>query len=707
MNYLPRQAFLSNQKTERLSHSLSYTVFKMNKKSGQDTQNGVIKRPAKWDVRVDEKKHHREEGCNELPELEENDQFENFVHWDIDAGYLAISHPTKFTILSQGNGTPKSFRIGKFPGDFEPSKTIIFEDIDSDIAAVGDTTRVLLGPFSTKFSITEEQVQSLRLTDSRRKSTISMKQEFMPEQIASLAVKGWINGAECGTIENPGQKAGLRVDTVGLSILLSTEGHNEVPQSAILPSGTNCITQAMKSKYEIEGIKAIYSTLRSKGLTNDMTKQFCADLASKATKGELRIAMQTSLGNNASRLSQNQGNTFFTVSRITISSTVDLNNQSEVTAFTHQNLYEAKEANSLAGNAGFLWLESKDDNIKNQPRYSYTRLTSDNTVIGNYTEILLPYKGNGGRSKTQVGYNTRPSTMARNLVFQAPQYLKFLVLNHFPKAYPNVLHTTGAMAKAKHTKVINYCQDLRYSGKFHEHGRILDHYRCEVGQKDPDCLVSFNLEEAWALFKNSNVTAANKSLETTKAIAVKAKNSSLLLGRIYVFMANIQLVQNDYKEALKMLDIGSYYLQYFASGDEKTFLCYMYGLALMMLAGECRSPNEELEQKALKFFDLYLQHAKIRKCCAEFVRRGINCVMFKKATMHLRTYSNVIRDCKVSSRALEMAKECLKVVEDAPEIAKEYDTKNKIMSIKSDIAYREKELEKEKDIVMEETAALV
>ena len=674
----------------------------MNKKSEQDTQNGVIKRPAKWDIRVDDKKHHRNKGYNELAELENNDQFVNFVHWDIDAAYLVISHPTKFTILSEGNGTPELFRIDKFSGDFEPSKTTISEGISSDMAAIADKTRVLLFPFPAELSIKEEQVQSPGITDARRKSTIGMKHELMPEHEASPAVTRWAHGAEFGAIENPDQMAGLRVDTVGLSIVPSTEGHNEFPSSAILLSGSNRIAQAMKYKNERAGIKAIYSTLRSKGFRNDMIEQFFAYLVSKISKGELAILMQASVGDDANGSPRNKGNTFFTVSRITNSSKVHVNNESEVTAGTPKNLYDAKEANSLAANGGFLCLELKDDNIKNQPRYSYTCLSSDNTVIGNDTELHLPYKSNIGCSQNQESnVDTRPSTMASNLVFQAPQYMKCLVFNQFPKAYPDVLHTTGAMAKPKHTKVIDCCQDLRYGGKFHEHGRLLDHHRRKVGQNDADCLVSFNLEEAWALFKSNNVTAANKSLETTKAIAVKAVNSSLLLGRIHVFMANIQLIQNDYKEALKMLDIGSYYLQHFPSGDEKTFLCYMYGLALMMLAGECRSPNEQLEQKALQFFDLYLQHAKIRKCCAEFVRRGINCVMFKKAAMHLRTYNNIFRDSKVSSRAVEMAKECLKVVEDAPEIAKEYDTKIKIMSIKSDISHREKELGKAEDIIME------
>eukprot|EP00112_Aurelia_sp_Birch-Aquarium-sp1_P004549 Seg1516.7 transcript_id=Seg1516.7/GoldUCD/mRNA.D3Y31 product="hypothetical protein" protein_id=Seg1516.7/GoldUCD/D3Y31 len=677
----------------------------MNKKSDQGTQNCM---PTEWKIIVEDKQHHRKDGHHELAEKAEHGRLENFVYWGIVEASLVVSHPTKFTVLSQRNGTLKLFEINKLPDDFEPRKTIISEDINCGVAAISNKTRVLLGrPLTTELSTKEEQIQSPGFTSSRRKSIVGTKQELMPEHAASQVMTGLTDGAEGGVLAMPGQTAGLRVDTVGLSIVPSTERRNESPPPAILPPGINCITPAMKSKRERAGITAIYNTLRPKGCINAMIEQFCAGLMSMVAKGELRITMHCSIGNGANGLSQNEGNTFLSISRITdihtdlsSSSNVHVTNEPKVTAVSPKNLEDGTEANSLAANEEILWLESKDENVKNQPWYRYTRVTSDYTMIGNDTEILFPDESNTSWSENKASnVDARPSMMVSNLVFQAPQRMKYIILNNqLSKAYPNVLHATGGMAKPKHRDIINYCQDLRYSGKFTEHGRILDQYRRKVGQKDLDRLVSFNLEEAWGLFKNDNVTAAKKCLETTKGIALKAQNSSLLLGRIHVFMANIQLIQKNYKEALKMLDIGSYYLEYFASGDEKTFLCYMYGVALMMLAGECQCPNEGLEKKALHFFDLYLQHAKIREICAEFVRRGINCVMFKKAAMHLRTYNNVFRECRVSTQAIDMAKECLKVVEDVPSIAKEHGTKLTIMSIKSDIAYREEEFKRAKNI---------
>eukprot|EP00112_Aurelia_sp_Birch-Aquarium-sp1_P008396 Seg1923.4 transcript_id=Seg1923.4/GoldUCD/mRNA.D3Y31 product="hypothetical protein" protein_id=Seg1923.4/GoldUCD/D3Y31 len=661
----------------------------------ESDQNGVIKKLKEWNVEVGDKQYTRDSKYHGFDVIEENNQLENFVYWDINGTYLSVIHPTKFTILRQEND-PMPFRVNKFPEDFEPSKTVVSERISSDVAAIGNETTVLFESLPTEVSI------DLGFTDSRGKPIINTKQELMTNRL--------LYGAECGMHENLDQIDGLQVDTVGLSLVPNTEWHTELPSAPMIQSDSDCMTGAMKSKYENAGIKAVNNTLRSKGFGNGMIEEFFANLTSIVTKGKLKIVLRSSInldlyGNDANTPIQNEGCTFFTVSRITgkhpdlSSSIVNVTNAPGISA---SNLHDRNDANNLTANGRLQRFESKDVNINNQPWYNYTNLTSNYTIIGNNTEIQLPCRGNTVRSSSQAGNAVaRYSMTASNLVFQTPQNMRYLVFNNLTKAYPDVLSTTGAIAKSKHTSIINYCQDLRNKGEFQKHQRVLDYCRLKVGQKDPDLLISFNLEEALALINKSDVTAANKSLETLKTIAVKAKNSSLLLGRIYVFMANIDLRQKDYKQAIKMLDIASNYLEYFASGDEKTFLCYIYGVTYMMHAGECQSPDEELENRALQYFDLYLQHAKIHEGCGYFVRRGINYVMFQKASIYLRTYNNVFRDCQVSKWAVEMAKECLKFVEDATEFAKEHATKIKIISIKSDIAYREEEFGRARNILME------
>ena len=689
---------LSSQEEGEISFNslVRMQTLKMNKENDQNNRNGLIEKPKQWNVEIGDKQCHRNGKCHGFDLIEENDQLENFVYWDINGAHLSVIHPTKFTFLRQGND-PLPFSVNKLPEDFEPSKTVVSERVSSDVAAIGNETTVLFDPLPT------EMTADLGFTDSRGRPIFNTNEELMTE--------GSIYGEQCGVHENLNQINGLQVDTVGLSIVPNTERHNELPSVPIIQSGSDCMTGATKSKYEKAGIKAVNRTLRSKGFSNSMIEEFFASLASIVAKGELKIVLRSSIsldqyGNKANRPVQNEGCTFFTVSRITgkhrdlSSSLIHVTNAPDVSAIPLSNLRGSSDADNLTANGHLVRLESKDVNVKNQPWYSYTNLTSECTMIGNNTEILLSFGGKPGWSSSQAG-NVAVRYSASNLVFQTPQFTKYLILNNLSKAYPNVLSTTGAIAKSKHTRIINYCQDLRNKGEFQEHQRVLDYCRRKVDGKDRDLLISFKLEESLALINKNDVTAANQSLETLKTIAVKAENSSLLLGRIYVFMANIELRQKDYKEGIKMLDIASHYLEYFASGDEKTFLCYIYGVTYMMLAGESPFPDEELENRALQYFDLYLRHAKIHEGCGFFVRRGINYVMFQKASIYLRTYNNILRDCHVSTWAVEMAKECLKFVEDATEFAEEHATKIKIIAIKSDIAYREEEFERARSILVE------
>ena len=673
-------------------------TLKMNKENDQNTQNGVIDKTKQWDIEIGDKQCHRDGRCHGFDLIEENDQLENFVYWDINGAHLSIIHPTKFAILGQGND-PMLFRSNKFPEDFEPSKTVVSERISSDVAAIGNETTVLFDSLPTEMTV------DLGFTDARERSIFNTNQELMTEDL--------VYGEQFGVHENLDQINGLQVDTVGLSIIPNAERHNELPSKPMIQSNCDCMKVAMKSKYEKAGIRAVNRTLRSKGFSNSMIDEFFASLASIVAKGELKIMLRSSIsldqyGTDENRPVQNEGCTFFTVSRIAgkqrdlSSSIIHMTNAQDVAAITANNLRARNDADNLTANGHLLRFESKDVNVKNQPWYSHTNLTSECTMIGNNTEILLSFDGSTGWCSSQAGNAAAKYSMtASNLIFQTPQYTKYLILNNLSKAYPNVLSTTGAIAKSRHTRVINCCQDLRNKGEFQEHQRVLEYCRRKVDEKDRDLFISFKLEESLALINKNDITAANQSLETLKTIAVKAKNSSLLLGRIYVFMANIELRLKDYKEAIKMLDIASHYLEYFASGDEKTFLCYIYGVTYMRLAGECPFPDEELENRALRYFDLYLRHAKIHEGCGFFVRRGINYVMFQKASIYLRTYNNILRDCHVSTWAVEMAKECLKFVEDATEFAEEHATKIKIMAIKSDIAYREEKIERARSILVE------
>ena len=445
-----------------------------------------------------------------------------------------------------------------------------------------------------------------------------------------------------------------------------------------------------RGKYTSAGIDCILRFLLANVIDNNGIRHFFENMKHMVGRSNANIQVTFSTAKPGQRPSHScikalNNQSFFQTSRIQWDSNYVVTRE-----------YIDGDGTGLLQNANsdgaVLKLRIDDPATAIEPTYRYSEMQSQGTIIGDnglFERAISPQFQNVPDDGVSV----------KTLALLTPAYLKSLFMNYEPRAFPNVLTLTGKISKQGHSDAITYCETLRNSGDFEMHSLFIDKHIENSNQGNTDVIASFLLEKSLAMINQNELTAADECLEKLTNIAEKAENSSLLLGRSFVSKANVALRQGDYEKVLNELEKASHHMCYFASGDEKTFLCYLFGVAYMNLASQFERPNVYLEEQALAYFDLYLQHAKIQENGGFFVQRGINYVMFQMASIYLRTYCERMKMFPVDEVAIESAKNCLRVVENAKVGLDEHATAIKIVSIKSDIAYREGQIQLAKDII--------
>ena len=607
--------------------------------------------PRSKDRRVDVRsKLQNEERRNQEAK---NCMFDCYLSWQVFGSKLVLSQPGQFVVFSDYGKCIVPIRIPKIASNGDPETIIINETIHGQTVVVGENTEVVF----------------LRC---------------LGNSFGGLYISGSAT-IDLSSLQNTGPLTrGSRQNYHSFSkVTVAVSTLNEYVPKIVGESGLMDGTDGLLMKYRRAGADALARLMRANGLTGEAIEMFLWKMKAMMEKCEIKMRISIGVAEQSMTSSKNSGCPFLTATQIEIDK-----------AGSNKQLYaqESGYNDSLfcicaSGKQNNKHLHFSFDNQSTAPEaaYQHINIVSDFILIGDNSQLTMPVD----TMNTSSGNVT-----IKNTSIHTNEQIRSIVMNAWaPTKVPNVLYVTGQIGKAKHRTMIRLCESLRNSGDFKQHGAVLESYSSTVCTKEPDACISLCLERALALINKNETSKANRCLSLLQNFAVKAKNSTLLLGRIFAFKANIALREKDHKGALNELEKARHYMDYVASGEEKTFLCYLFGVTYMMLASQCQVPDSAIENRALLYFDLYLQHARIQEDCGFYVRRGINYVMFQKATIHLRTYSDKIRKFSVCSKAMKQAKKCLEVVKQAIDGKNEPATLIKIQSIESDIAYREGELE--------------
>lgn len=288
-----------------------------------------------------------------------------------------------------------------------------------------------------------------------------------------------------------------------------------------------------------------------------------------------------------------------------------------------------------------------------QPDDISTAVLSDTCVLGDETMINLTLDN-------EIPLKQLNKKILRYSRIEMPETTKqlFIPLN----SMPDVLVPTGAISKPAHLGTIRCLNDLRKNGETWVLNKLHAIY-LQCYKSHSDTWVSYALSRAFAMIQNDRENV-HDYLDQMLKMAVKAENSSLLVGRIYLYKGYIALLDKDCHQALNELKKARCFLHFFKAGETKAWLCYLCGVAYKILAGEQETPDEYLEQQSLYYFHLYLQHTKIKEEGGFFDHRGVLSVMLKIASILLRNHGKLAEsNVQVNETAIQNAKECLKYVE--------------------------------------------
>ncbi|XP_065056971.1 uncharacterized protein LOC135685093 [Rhopilema esculentum] len=587
-------------------------------------------------------------------EEEKNRMFDCYLSWQVFGSKLVLSQPGQFVVFSDYGKCIVPIRIPKIASNGNPENTILNETIHGQTVVVGENTEVVF----------------LRCLENSFDGLYSSGSETI--DLSSLQNTGPLTR---GSRQNYHSFSKL---TVAVSTL------NESVPKIVGECGLMNGTDGLLMKYRRAGADALARLMRANGLTGEAIELFLWKMKAMMEKCEIKMCISIGGAEQSVTSLKNSGCPFLTTTRIEIDQAGSSKKLcTQASGYNNDSLLGICACGKQ--NNKHLHFSFDDQSTAPEAAYQHINIVSDFTIIGDNAQLIMPVDT----------INTSSANVAiKNTSIHTHEQIRSIVMNAWaPTRVPNVLYVTGQIGKAKHRTMIRLCESLRNSGDFKQHGAVLESYSSTVCTKESDACISLCLEKALALINKNETSKANHCLSLLQNFAVKAKNSTLLLGRIFAFKANIALREKDYKGALNELEKARHYMGYVASGEEKTFLCYLFGVTYMMLASQCQVPDLALENRALFYFDLYLQHARIQEDCGFYVRRGINYVMFQKASIYLRTYSDQIRKFNVCLKAMTQAKKCLEVVKQAIDGKNEPATLIKIQSIESDIAYREGELE--------------
>jgi len=264
------------------------------------------------------------------------------------------------------------------------------------------------------------------------------------------------------------------------------------------------------------------------------------------------------------------------------------------------------------------------------------------------------------------------------------------VMKPNPKMFPNALTRTGPCAGRAYALIVNRSRKLTDAGLTQEFIQFTDRLAVQTKEKThKDLYVLVLLQKAMFNIYAKNNEAALEELKAAEQLSEHCLNRNLLLGKCYTYEAYIRLYQEKYEEALMYIENAKYLLVNVVSGEEKAMICYLTGYVYMKIAGKKEEPCQELEDKAIEYFQLHDRHVK-EDSESEVAIKEMQYGIIKQATVYLRTYTFTSFQFGTNDESIEKAKELLDFFElhlwkDATPASKIHFT-----ALKADYLYRRK-----------------
>ena len=225
--------------------------------------------------------------------------------------------------------------------------------------------------------------------------------------------------------------------------------------------------------------------------------------------------------------------------------------------------------------------------------------------------------------------------------------------------FPNALTRTGPCAGQAYTLIVTKSRQLTDAGLTNDFTRFTNKLAVHTEQKkNKDLHVLVLIQKAIFNIYAKKSDVASKDLKAAEQLTDNCLNRNLLLGRCYTYEAYIKVYENKFEEALHYIEKAKDLLSNLVSGEEKAMVCYLTGYVYMKMAGEAYSPNKELEDKAIEYFQLHDRHVKEdteREIAIKEMQYGI----LKQATVYLRTYTIEGYQFGTNEKNIEKAKTLL------------------------------------------------
>ena len=634
-------------------------------KENTNQSNG---QPKDWIVDI----YGKDERLTSSVRLPENQDFDSYMSFEAKGTGIILLQQSQWVIFRHGSPTP--LIISNIS---DPRMNFFSERIESQIAVVGDDTNVNFRMLGENTNPSSPAANRLALLPYRGFTRADQGKEL-----------GELTG--CSTMysqvsENARGAGGSYNVEIG-AITFTIEAYAENDDLGDHEGTEDTANQRNARKHEKQmqaAIKTIHEKLRLSGIANEDVETFLYCLGKKLKSPRDRVTVRVSWSNGM-RCSQNATKTGW---NFLMATSADLIHCDANEAFSATDLH-SKES-QVPNEDRCMWFA--DPGTALMPDYRCTRIFSENSIIGNKTEMNLTLQAEHVSTSSDVHLES--------MSLFTPQFIKGMLAHNDLVAIPDVLCPTGQIAKPWHAAMIKHCNDLRKSGDCRQLETILKKYFKKY-KHVPDIQLSFGLSKAFALISKDKAKTV-KYLESLSSIAANAENSSLLFGRIYLYKGYIALLEEDCERSLDELTKATYYLQNFKAGETIAWLCYLKAVNYKILAGECETPDVFLEQQSLHFFDLYLQHIKIEEKEGFFAHRGVKSVILKMASLHLRHYGTLgEKNFPVSAKALQAAKECLTFIKNS--IVKADGQKDgELENLKLEILRKENCMESGRDVLNE------
>lgn len=211
------------------------------------------------------------------------------------------------------------------------------------------------------------------------------------------------------------------------------------------------------------------------------------------------------------------------------------------------------------------------------------------------------------------------------------------VIKNNPKMFPNALRRSGPCAGQAYGLIMVKTRNLTDAGLTQEFICFTDRLLVKTREKKhKDLFVSVLLQRVLFHIYAKETEVALKELEEAKQLSENCMNRSLLLGRCHTLEAYVKVYLSEFEDALDHLEQAKCYLFSLVSGEEKGMICYLIGYIYMKMAGMEKGPRDQLETKAIEYFQLHDRHVN-EDSEREVAEKEMQYGILKQATVYLRT----------------------------------------------------------------------